>query len=90
MADAPFYTPGLKPTVRTAAPGEQLWQLRRASRVLTCELRDDSHRDAGIDVQVFEDGQLMFTQRVGRPAAARTVADILRDDFRRAGWSDEG
>jgi hypothetical protein len=66
---------------------EKLWTLQNGARVLTCELRDDTRHDAGLDVQVFEDGELMFTQRVGRRAAAQRVAELLRGDFVRSGWT---
>lgn len=69
-----------------AIPGEKLWELRNGSRVLTCELRDDTRRDAGVDVQLFEDGALLVTQRVARRGSARNVAELYRRDFIQSGW----
>ncbi len=88
MTDRPFYAPDLRPTPRTAAPGERLWALRRGARVLICEIRDQARHDAGVDVQILEDGELMMTQRVARRSAAGHVAELLRRDYMQAGWAD--
>lgn len=88
MSDRPFYAPDLQQPVRTAVPGERLWELRKGAHVVTCELRDDTRREAGVDVQVLENGELIMTQRVARSSAARSVAEWLRRDYLQSGWSD--
>jgi hypothetical protein len=75
MADdqPPFYSPNRGPAPsRQPKPGEQVWRLQHDGRVQSCELRDDSKAGAGWDVQLFEDGELLFSRRCADERAPGT------------------
>jgi hypothetical protein len=56
--------------------------------VITCELRDDSRVGASWDVQILENGGLVFGQRCPVESGTRFVAASYRRDFSRAGGFD--
>jgi hypothetical protein len=86
--EKPFYAPhrGPRPP-RQPNPGEEVWRLRYEDRVQTCELRDDAQAGAGFDVQVFEDGELLFSRRCVDERGARFVAESFKQDVLRTGWT---
>src|SRR2546425_12184882 len=49
---------------RTARAGEEVWQLRKDGRVLTCALRNDDGVE--VDVQLLEGGELLVSRRCPR------------------------
>jgi hypothetical protein len=49
--------------------------------VQSCELRDDSKFGAGWDVQVLENGELLFSKRCVDERGARYVAESFKKDF---------
>jgi hypothetical protein len=89
MADEkPFYSPNRPPPApRQPRPGEQVWQLRKADHVQACELRNDSKVGAGWDVLVLEDGEPLFSRRCVDERGARFVAESLKQDLLRNGWT---
>ena len=77
MADdpKPFYAQDLGPRApRTPTPGFRLWEVRNGDRVIVCELRDDSRFAAGVDVQLIENGEILFSQRCVTADDARFIA----------------
>jgi hypothetical protein len=87
LAERPFYAPDLGPDPpRTPTPGFKLWELRKDWRVLTCEIREDEKWGAGVDVELFEDGELLVSQRCVTGDGARFVADSFRRDYLRTSW----
>src|SRR4029453_15141798 len=61
--DLPFFHPEKKPKGRQPTPGEHVWTLSKDSRVLRCELRNQSAVEAGWDVQLFDGDGLLCTTR---------------------------
>jgi hypothetical protein len=57
-------------------------------RVQSCELRNDSKAGAGWDVQVFENGELLFSRRCADEKGARYVAASFKGDLLRTGWAE--
>jgi hypothetical protein len=86
--EIPVYAPGHHRTIppRTPQPGEEVWRLRQAGRTQSCELRDDSRAGLGRDVQLLEDGEVLFSRRCDNEDAARYVAACFRQDTIRVGW----
>jgi hypothetical protein len=41
----------------------------------------------GVDCQVFDGDDILFAQRCPREMSARQLADIIRADFERDGWT---
>ena len=75
--DLPFYHPERKLKTRTRTPGELMWTLRKGSKTLRCELRDDSRSGAGWDMQILEDDDwLSFAQRCPMEASARFLEPV--------------
>jgi len=70
---------------RTAMAGEEVWQLRKYGRVLTCALRNDDRVE--VDVQLLEGGELLVSRRCPRDDVARFLAENLRQDHVRTGWT---
>jgi hypothetical protein len=84
----PFYSPTrIVRDDRTPTPGRRIWTLQKRGHVLACELRDDSRDLAGADCQVFHDGFLMFSQRCPLELNARQLAETIRRDYERQGWT---
>ena len=44
---------------RRRTPGFKQWESRKGDRVLVCEFRDNQRLGAGVDVQLFEDGEIL-------------------------------
>ena len=87
--DKPFYSPDLGPAApRTPTPGFVLWELRSGHEVMRCELREDEKWSAGVDVQLWLDGELLLSQRCVSADGARFVADSFKRDHLRTGWSE--
>jgi hypothetical protein len=66
MSNEPFYAPNRKVPPPQPRIGEPLWTVEKDSRRLACELRDDG--EAGVEVQVSRDGELLSTAGAGRRA----------------------
>jgi len=88
--DKPFYSPDLGPRApRTPTPGFKLWEIRQGDRVLVCELRDDGHVGAGVDIQLLEHGEILVSRRCFTADDARFVADVFKKDHLRGGWIEQ-
>jgi hypothetical protein len=91
VSDQPFYAPNRKVPPRQPRAGERLWTVEKNGRQLACELRDDG--EAGVEVQVYRDGDLLYGRRHATRAAALEEADDQqarysprgRDPYRVAG-----
>jgi hypothetical protein len=91
VADQPFYAPDRHRNItrRARTPGEQVWRLQGPdARVVTCELRNDTSAGGGWDVQLFEHGELLFSQRCPRGEGARFTAESFRNDYLRTGFTE--
>jgi hypothetical protein len=73
MSDQPFYAPGHTPAPPQPRTGERLWTVQKAGRQLACELRDDG--EFGVEVQVYQDGELLYGRRWASRALALEEAD---------------
>jgi hypothetical protein len=94
MRDDDWYKPHHDrpaPPPRQPRAGEEVWRLKdRAGRgVRMCELHDDSKAGAGWDVLLLEGGEAVFSRRCGNEREARYVAEVLKQDTLRVGWSEE-
>jgi hypothetical protein len=69
------------------ARGEELWRLTHEGKVASCELRDDTAFDAGFEVIVRHDDEVVRGRRCLNEAIARDYANTFRQDYARAGWS---
>jgi hypothetical protein len=65
-----------------------VWRLYKERRTQTCELRNDERAGFGWDVQLLEDGELLFSRRCANEEGARFVAACFRQDCLRAGWTE--
>jgi hypothetical protein len=70
-------------------PRDVAWTLTLDGRTIACELRDESRIGAGWDVAIRQDGELSFSRRCPDEAYARHVANGLKQDHLRAGWTCE-
>ncbi len=86
MANEPFYAPNLRPTTRMPVAGITVWRLSRGNHVARCEIRNDIHAGAGIDVQLVEGDELLLARRASRWTGATFVAEAFRQDYSCAGW----
>jgi hypothetical protein len=64
----------------TSVESALVWTLRQGARMLTCRVRDDSRSGAGYDVQILDDGVLIFSQRCPLESGARYLAGSLKGD----------
>ena len=62
---------------------EALWTVRRDDRSLRAEL---CRHHLAWEVHLFSDEQWFATQTVGSREQAMVFADVIYDDFVRAGW----
>ena len=87
--EQPFCKPGCQRTIAPLRPrlGEEVWRLRKKARTQTCELRHDEGASLGWDVQLLEDGELLYSHRCANEQRARFVATCFRQDYLRAGWT---
>jgi hypothetical protein len=83
MSDTPFYAPNHKPTPRQPQAGEPLWAIQKGGRQLACELRDDGQ--AGVEVQVYRDRELLYGRRWESRALALAKADEWKAQYLREG-----
>jgi hypothetical protein len=80
MTDQPFYAPNRKPPPPPPPrKGEPLWIIQKAGRRLACELRDDGA--AGVEVQVYRDGELLYGRRWANRALALAEADERKAQY---------
>jgi hypothetical protein len=81
--------PGWHPMPKpTKAPCQELWRVTLNGHVISCELRDETRIGAGCDVCIRQDGELSFSRRCPDEAFARFVANGLKQDHLRAGWTE--
>jgi hypothetical protein len=73
---------------RTPKVGEELWRVSRDGRTISYELRDVQRTGAGWDVLIQQDGELSFSRRCADEALARFVANALKQDHVKAGWTE--
>ena len=57
--------------------------------MLRCELRDESREGFGWDVVIRENDELSFSRRCETERLARYVADTLKQDHLKAGWTEQ-
>jgi hypothetical protein len=87
--EQPFGTPRPQGTIAPlrSKPHEEIWRLRKEARTQTCELHTDEHTGFGWDVQLIEDGELLYSHRCPNEQRARFVAACFRQDCLRGGWT---
>ena len=56
----------------------------------SCEIRDETAVGAGWDVLVLVNGEPLFSRRCVDDRQARYVAESLRQDNVRGGWTTQG
>jgi hypothetical protein len=83
MSNEPFYAPNRKVPPPQPRIGEPLWTVEKDSRRLVCELRDDG--EAGVEVQVSRDGELLYGRRWATRALALAKADEQKAQYLRDG-----
>ena len=92
MADEDWYKPHphrAAPLPRQPRPGAEVWRLHgRDGHVQSCELRDDSRADAGWDVMLLENDEPLLSRRCGSEQIARYVAEAVKEDLLRTGWTE--
>ena len=71
--------------VATPPPGEPLWTLGKAGRLITCELRDDGLY--GCEAQLLRDGDFYAGRRFTDRAGAVTHATSVRARLEADGWT---
>jgi hypothetical protein len=69
------------------AGGEDLWGVTKDGRMLRCELRDESREGFCWDVVIRDNDALSFSRRCETERLARYVADTLKEDHLKAGWT---
>jgi hypothetical protein len=75
VSDEPFYAPFKKPPPpRQPSPGELLWTLREGHRTESAELR--THAEAGVELQLLMDGELVLGQRYLTRPRGRGSGDV--------------
>jgi hypothetical protein len=83
MSDQPFYAPNRTTAPRPPRAGEPLWAVQKDGRQLACELRDDG--EAGVEVQVYRDRELLYGRRWPTRALALEKADDWKAQYLLAG-----
>jgi hypothetical protein len=68
--------------------GEQVWRLTQGARLASCELRDDTAADAGWEVRIRHDDELIVGLRCENETMARYYANAFRQDYARTGWTE--
>lgn len=71
---------------RAQRPRDLVWRLAKNDRTATCEMLNDEGVGAGWEVRVKERDEFLC-RRCLNEAHARAVADGLRQDYLRAGWT---
>jgi len=82
-----WYSPNHRIPKRQPKPGFKQWELRNGDRVLVCEFRDDQRQQAGVDVQLLENGEILVSTRCLTAESARYVAEKFKLDHLRTGWT---
>jgi hypothetical protein len=83
LSDQPFYAPNRTNAHRQPRAGEPLWTIQKAGRQLACELRDDGA--AGVEVQVYREGELLYGRRWATRALALEEANERKAQYLREG-----
>jgi hypothetical protein len=83
MSDQPFYAPNRTNAPRQPRAGEHLWAIEKNGRRLACELRDDG--EAGVEVLMSRDGDLLYGRRHATRALALEEADGQKARYLREG-----
>jgi hypothetical protein len=68
--------------------GDEIWRLRKRDRVITCELLNDTRAGRGWEVQLLENGKVLFSKRCAREGDARCYAAYFRQDHVRTGFGE--
>ncbi len=94
MSDNGGWNPLPNNTARTTpvstprALGEKLWcATNRNGRVMVCELRDDSRADAGWEVLLRVNGEIVLGHRSDTEDVARYFAAVFKQDHLRTSWT---
>ena len=78
-----------RPAPRQSNPGEVLYRVRDANgHVHRCELRTDRCLYGRGDLQFFEDDEFLFSRMCSSDAAARTIAEMAKQDHLRTGFKE--
>ena len=64
---------------------ERVWRMRKQNLQVDAELRD--HGEAGVDLQFFYNGELVYDRRCGTRAVALEEAFAKRLELDRGGWT---
>jgi hypothetical protein len=83
MSDPPFYAPNRSIASRQPRAGEHLWTIRKDGRQLAWELRDEG--EAGVEVQVYREGELLYRRRWATRTLALEEADARKAQYLREG-----
>jgi len=67
------------------SPRHRLWRLRRPHQQIDALLVD--HGDAGVDLQFFHNGDLVYTRRWDTREGAVSEAAEKRVELERGGWA---
>ncbi len=66
--------------------GEEVWRVTKDGHTIACELRNEERLGFGSDVVIRQDDELSFS-RCADEAGARSVANALKQDQLKAGWT---
>ena len=83
MSDQPFYEPNRTNAPHQPRAGEHPWTIQKDGRQLACELRDDA--EAGAEVQVYRERELLSGRRWATRALALKEADQRKAQYLREG-----
>jgi hypothetical protein len=75
------------PASSPSGPRDVAWTLTLDGHTIACELCDESKLGGGWDVVIRQDGELSFSRRCPDEAYARYVANGLKQDHVRTGWT---
>ena len=90
MSDhSPFYAPSHPATARQPRPGAVLWSLEEGHHTYRCELRDHGEL-AGVEIQIYRDGEFLFGQRWPSGELALKQAEEIKLRYVRAGGAVVG
>ena len=94
MRDDDWYKPHPNrpvPPPRQPRPGREIWRLKdpASGRVQSCQIRDDTRAGGGFDVLMLEGDGFVFSRRYETERHARYVADVIKQDTMRWGWTED-
>jgi hypothetical protein len=81
------YSPFAEPTAPLQpSPHVEHWRLQKASRVVSCEIWNDTAKSGGWDVRLLEKGDVAWSKRCQSYEEAHSVAERWRQDYVMAGY----